>query len=208
MGLLNSFFNQTRKPEGFLGKLMVGGMNSGHAAVADWGMASLSDLQPQTILDVGCGGGRNIGALLDRYSTATGLAVDYAPVSVEKSKRHNRALINAGRCRVIQADVSALPLGSGTFDLVTAFETVYFWPGLPRCFAEVARVLKSGGAFLIVNESDGTDKTAKRFESIIDGMTCYTAQDLETELKAAGFAKINVMTHETKPWLAVLARKG
>lgn len=208
MGLLNSFFNQTRKPEGFLGKLMVGGMNSGHAAVADWGMAFLPDLQPQTVLDIGCGGGRNIGALLDRFPSAVGTAVDYAPVSVEKSKRHNRALINAGRCRVMQADVSALPLESGAFDLVTAFETVYFWPGLPRCFAEVARVLKDGGTFLIVNESDGTDKTAKKFESIIDGMVCYTAQDMEAALKAAGFAKISVMTHETKPWLAVLARKG
>ena len=207
MGLLNSFFNQTRKPEGFLGKLMVGGMNSGHAAVADWGMASLSDLQPQTILDVGCGGGRNIGALLDRYSTATGLAVDYAPVSVEKSKRHNRALINAGRCRVIQADVSALPLGSGTFDLVTAFETVYFWPGLPRCFAEVARVLKSGGAFLIVNESDGTDETSLKFEKIIDGMKCYTPETIEASLKSAGFSKVRSDHHKSKPWITVLAKK-
>jgi SAM-dependent methyltransferase len=208
MGLLKRFFNQTRKPEGILGKLMVGGMNSGHAAVADWGMAFLSDLQPQTILDVGCGGGRNIGALLDRFPAAAGTAVDYSPVSVEKSRQHNRSLIDARRCRVMQADVSTLPLETGTFDLVTAFETVYFWPGLPRCFAEVARVLKSGGAFLIVNESDGTDETSKKFESIIDGMVCYTAQDMEAALKAMGFGEFCVFRHETKPWMAVLARKG
>lgn len=208
MGLLHNFFNQTRKPEGFLGKLMVGGMNSGHAAVADWGMAFLDGLQPQKILDEGCGGGRNIGALLELYPAATGVAVDYSPVSVEKSKQHNKALIDAGRCRVIQADVSALPLERDCFDLVTAFETVYFWPGLPRSFAEVARVLKNGGTFLIVNESDGTDKTAKKFESIIDGMVCYTAQDMEAALKAAGFGEFCVFRHETKPWMAVLARKG
>ena len=208
MGLLNNFFNQTRKPEGVLGRLMVSGMNSGHAAVADWGMAFLEGLQPQTMLDVGCGGGRNIGALLDRFPAAAGVAVDYSPVSVEKSKQHNKALIDAGRCRVQQADVSALPLESGTYDLVTAFETVYFWPGLPRCFAEVARVLGDGGAFLIVNESDGTDKTAKKFESIIDGMACYTAQDIEAALKAAGFGEFCVFRHETKPWMAVLAKKG
>ncbi len=208
MGLLNSFFNQTRKPEGFLGKLMVGGMNSGHAAVADWGMAFLSDLQPQKVLDIGCGGGRNIGALLEHFPAAVGTAVDYSPVSVEKSRQHNKELIHAGRCRVMQADVSALPLERGSFDLVTAFETVYFWPGLPLCFAEVARVLKDGGTFLIVNESDGTDKTAKKFESIIDGMVCYTAQDMEAALKAAGFETIRITPHESKPWLAVLARKG
>ena len=36
MGLFKKFVNQTRKPEGFLGKMMVRSMNSGHAKVADW----------------------------------------------------------------------------------------------------------------------------------------------------------------------------
>ena len=30
MGLFKSFVSQTRKPEGFLGKMMLNGMNSGH----------------------------------------------------------------------------------------------------------------------------------------------------------------------------------
>ena len=37
MGLFKEFVSQTRKPEGFLGKVMLSGMNSGHAAMADWG---------------------------------------------------------------------------------------------------------------------------------------------------------------------------
>lgn len=42
MGLMKNFFQQTRKPEGFLGKMMVGGMNGGgHAKLADWGMSHL-----------------------------------------------------------------------------------------------------------------------------------------------------------------------
>jgi alcohol dehydrogenase class IV len=44
MALLRKFFNQTRKPEGFLGKLMLSGMNSGHAKLADWGFAHLPAL--------------------------------------------------------------------------------------------------------------------------------------------------------------------
>ncbi|NMA17183.1 MAG: class I SAM-dependent methyltransferase, partial [Clostridiaceae bacterium] len=38
MGLLKKIFNQTGKPEGFLGKMMIKGMNIGHARLADWGM--------------------------------------------------------------------------------------------------------------------------------------------------------------------------
>ena len=57
MGLFKDFVNQTRKPEGFLGKMMLKGMNTGHAKQADWGMAHLpSSLQPLKIVDLGCRG--------------------------------------------------------------------------------------------------------------------------------------------------------
>ena len=41
MGLFKDYVSQTRKPEGFLGKMMLKGMNSGHAKLADWGMGHL-----------------------------------------------------------------------------------------------------------------------------------------------------------------------
>lgn len=41
MGLFKDYVSQTRKPEGFLGKMMIKGMNSGHAKMADWGMGHL-----------------------------------------------------------------------------------------------------------------------------------------------------------------------
>ncbi len=67
MGLYKKFVNQTRKPEGTLGKKMVNGMNSGHAKMADWGMSHLPELNPSKILEAGCGGGRNAGELAKRY---------------------------------------------------------------------------------------------------------------------------------------------
>ena len=78
MGLLKSFFSQTRKPEGVLGKLMVNGMNgSGHAKLADWGMAHLGGIAPSNIAELGCGGGRNAAELLRRYPRAKLTALDY-----------------------------------------------------------------------------------------------------------------------------------
>lgn len=95
----------------------------------------------------------------------------------------------------------------GGFDLATAFETVYFWPGIERCFAEVYRVLKTGGTFLICNESDGKDETSLKFEKIIDGMKCYTPEQLEQALQSAGFAEIRAVHHPKKPWITVIAKK-
>lgn len=207
MGLFKKYVNQTRKPEGPLGKLMLGGMNSGHTKLADWGMTRLPEKAPARIVELGCGGGRNAGELLRRYPDAELTAIDHSPLSVEKAAAYNDRLIREGRCVVRQGDVSALDLPDSAFDLAAAFETVYFWPGLTACFSEVCRVLREGGAFLIVNESDGLDASGKKFEKIIDGMKCYTAEELKAALEAAGFTAVTTVHHPSKPWLCVVAVK-
>lgn len=207
MGLFKNYVSQTRKPEGLLGKLMLGGMNGGHAKLADWGMSHLDIAAPAAIAELGCGGGRNAGELLKKYPSAHVTALDDSALSVEKTKDYNKAMIAAGRCSAVQGNVAALPLEDESFELATAFETVYFWPGIERCFAEVCRVLKSGGTFLICNESDGMDAAGLKFEKIIDGMKCYTAAQLEAALRAAGFREVRTVHHPKKPWITLAATK-
>ncbi len=207
MGLLKKFFMQTKKPEGFLGKLMVGGMNSGHAKLADWGMSHLDGVSPLRIAELGCGGGRNARVLIEKYPEAKLSALDYSAESVAKARKTNKEYIASGRCMVVQGNVTALPYEKETFDLATAFETVYFWPGLAKCFTEICRIIRPGGVFMICNESDGTDKTGVRFEKIIDGMKCYTAEQLMSELQKTGFSKVVSDHHPDKPWITVLATK-
>lgn len=207
MGLFKSFVSQTRKPEGLLGKMMLSGMNSGHAKLADWGFTHLPEITPEKAVDLGCGGGRNAGELLKRYPNAHVTAIDYSELSVEKAKVYNKAMITAGRCTVQQGDVSDLRLAADAFDLATAFETIYFWPGIERCFAQVAKILKPGGTFMICNESDGMDPTSLKYEKIIDGMKNHTVEEIESALKAAGFSEVMSDHHPSKPWITVLAKK-
>ena len=186
---------------------MVSGMNSGHAKLADWGFTHLPVIMPEKAVDLGCGGGRNVGELLKKYPKAHVTGVDYSELSVEKAKNCNRESIAAGRCSIQQGAVSALKFAGDTFDLATAFETVYFWPGLEKCFTQVAQVLKPGGYFMICNESDGMDETARKFEKIIDGMKLYTSDEIEAALRAAGFSEVKSDHHPSSPWITVLARK-
>ncbi|MBO6262986.1 MAG: class I SAM-dependent methyltransferase [Clostridia bacterium] len=205
MGLLKKFFNQTRKPEGFLGKIMVAGMNGGsHAKLANFGLALVGG-DFRRIADLGCGGGRNVGELLTRYPTAHVTGIDYSAVSVEKAQKRNQKF--GERCEIRQGDVSKLDLPLGEYDLATAFETVYFWPGLEKCFSNVYGALKSGGLFLITNESDGLDETGRKFEKIIDGMKVYTADEICAALEKVGFEIVKSAHHDKNPWIAVLAKK-
>ena len=207
MGLFKKFINQTARPEGFLGRLMIRGMNRGHGKLADWGISTLGIGEPDEILDIGCGGGRHIHKMLGLYPAARGAAVDYSPLCVQKAAEYNRKEIMAGRLTVDVGDAADLPFPDEKFDLITAFETVYFWPGLVRCFTQAARVLKPDGVFLIVNETDGIEPVGRKFEKMIDRMTDYTAEELEEALRGAGFAHTAVSRHSVFPWIAVAARK-
>lgn len=205
MGLFRTILKHTHKPEGVLGSCMVGLMNHGHASVADWGMKILPPEPGKRMVELGCGGGRNAKALLKNNPTAKLTAVDFSEISVQKTQKCNAQSIQSGRCTVVQADVSALPFSDGAFDLATAFETVYFWPGPLESFREVYRVLAPGGRFLIVNESDGAKATDARWASLIDDLVIYTEEELCSFLMEAGFGIERVEHDRAKHWLCILA---
>ena len=200
-----SFFENTRKPIGLGGKIMVAMMNLGHSPVARWGLRFLKPAPDAKVLDCGCGGGANIKKLLKKCPEGIVKGIDYSPISVEKSKKINKTAVAKGHCDVLCASVAKLPFESERFDLITAFETVYFWPDLPRCFREVYRVLKPGGTFLICNESNGDTDKDKKWTEIIGGMTIYKDIELKAYLEQAGFHEVQI--HKKKSWLCITARK-
>ena len=202
-----SFFENTRKPVGFGGKIMVAMMNLGHSPVARWGLQFLNAAPDAKVLDCGCGGGANIKRLLKKCPEGIVKGIDYSPISVEKSKKVNEAAIAEGRCTVLQGSVADMIFAGDWFDAVTAFETVYFWPGPTESFREVCRVLKPNGLFLIVNESDGTNRSDEKWLDVIEGLQIFDKAQLSNFLKDAGFSKIIVDHDETKHRLCIMAMK-
>lgn len=86
-----SFFENTRKPVGFGGKIMVAMMNFGHSAMAGWGLHFLQPAPDAMVLDCGCGGGANIKTLLKLCPDGKVQGIDYSAVSVGKNAK--------GQCR-------------------------------------------------------------------------------------------------------------
>ena len=91
--------------------------------------------------------------------------------------------------------------------MITAFETIYFWPDIEHSFNEVKKVLKPGGMFVIVNEDDGLSGNNEKWEKLIEGMHTYNPQEIRLHLTNAGFHDINVRRDEQRHWLCVTAVK-
>lgn len=207
MILKKLFYGNTRKPKGILGNIMINKMNIGHAKLSDWGFSHLNNINPTQIADLGCGGGINIKKLIKIFPNATVTGFDYSKVSIKKSKEENKDSINKGICKLVQGDVSCMPFENETFDLLTAVETIYFWPGPQKSFQEVYRVLKTGGVFIIINEFDGISQREQYYANLIDGLRLYSKQDLTNILTEVGFKNIVADHNEQKHWLVVVARK-
>ncbi len=131
--------------------------------------------------------------------------VDISDVSVTTARRVNRSAIADGRCAVWQGSVDELIFAADWFDAVTAFETVYFWPDLPKSFREIRRVLRPGGTLLICNECSGDAPGDETWTKKIAGMRIYPAAELQRLLEQAGFRRIQI--HKTSRWLCLTAQK-
>lgn len=186
MGIRDNFGN----PKGLLGRLMLAGMNMGHTPMASWGFTQFAVPQDGKIADIGCGGGYNVKRLLERTARGTVYGIDISEVSVKKSKATNKAFLGT-RCEIFQSSAEFLPFADGALDLVTAFETVYFWDNIGVCFAEVRRALKPGGQFVVINDPGDPEK---HWETMVANMTAYTADEIAALMEAAGFTDIKVTT--------------
>src|SRR5215471_4727964 len=200
---------QCRKPAGWLGRLIVGGMNRSHSALTAWGLQHTAILDTYTVLDVGCGGGQTIRRLAAMASSGKVHGVDYSETSVAASRALNKAEIESGRVDVQVAGVSHLPFADNTFDLVTAVETHYYWPDRLGDLREVRRVLKPGGSVLIIAEAFRGRKFDLPYRlsmKLLSG-AYLTADEHKQLLADAGYVDSNIFVEHSKGWICATARK-
>ncbi len=92
-------------------------------------------------LDVGCGTGFNVGRLLDRGFSVSGLEPSVA--------MRQRAVRDNPRAEIVDGDIRALPYKSDAFDVVVCIEVIRYLDDPAEALAEMLRVLAPGGLAFI-----------------------------------------------------------
>lgn len=209
VGTLLAVVGQCRRPKWGIGRLFLWVMNLQHSQVTNWGLQHLQLDKSFTILDVGCGGGRTIQKLAAIASEGKVHGIDYSADSVAVARSVNRELIKSRRVDIQQGSVSQLPFPDGTFDIVTAVETHYYWPNLTADMREILRVLKPGGRLVIIAET----YKGRRFDALYRPVmkllrATYLSVSEHRELfAAAGYSEIEVFEERQKGWICTIGRR-
>ncbi len=112
------------------------------------------DWHGRKVLEVGCGQGTVLTHLARRKAGMVG--VDMSRVSIARTCAGARELgLHVG---VAQSDAESLPFPDESFDAVVSFGVLHHTPDTARAVREVRRVLKPGGAAIVMLYRTGNPK--------------------------------------------------
>jgi ubiquinone/menaquinone biosynthesis C-methylase UbiE len=151
-------------------------------ALGDWN-------KEQQALDIATGGGHTALAVAPHVGQIT--VTDLTPRMLEKAREFIlvQGVTNA---QFLVADAEQLPFDAETFDRVTCRIAPHHFPNIEQAVSEVARVLKPGGLFLLIDcmapsdeELDAFDNKVEKWRDSSHGRSC-TAEEWQAFFANAG----------------------
>jgi len=184
LNLTEWVFGQSRNPSGFWGRTMGRLMNLAHVPLYRRLCEEVPSGAGDQVLDIGCGGGKCISLFAQSTPGVTVFGIDTSSEMIAMAEKINRKFIEQGRVKLYEGSVSVLPFEDSCFDLVVACESIHFWPDLEKDLDEVARVLKPGGHFLVLNRYARNKKEAEKMK---EHFSLLYPEDYRNVLERAGF---------------------
>lgn len=117
----------------------------------------IAALNPQSVLDVGCGPGTAIGMLAEKLPGARIVGADPSGSMVSICSRRLSAPIAEGRVSVVQGssmDVSV----DGKFDIIFTSLSFHHWNNREEGLKHLSTLLKPGGRIMIFEKLSGSGK--------------------------------------------------
>jgi trans-aconitate 2-methyltransferase len=164
-----------------------------------WGRDALKRLRLQgteTVLELGCGSGRDTERLLSALPRGRVVALDGSRQMLEQL--HARLGDGDGRLQALHCDLREPLALDGQFDAVVSVATLHWLPDHEHVFGELAAALRPGGRLVIEAGGDGNIEGFLRAvgpQGQRDGARFWNFADIpqtRAHLRAAGFQDIAV----------------
>jgi ubiquinone/menaquinone biosynthesis C-methylase UbiE len=142
------------------------------------------------VLDLGCGAGHLSFTVAPHVKSVTAYDLTSEMLDVVRQEAERRNLRNV---ITRQGRADELPFEAASYDWVCTRYSAHHWAGLPKAIAEIRRVLKPGGSFLLIDtcapENPLLDTHLQAIELLRDGshLRNYTPAQWGAMLRAQGF---------------------
>lgn len=143
-----------------------------------------------TILDVPCGGGVALRGLRPGQHVCW-IGVDVEPAMLRRARRR-AARWPSVRTRLIEGDMTALPLEDGVADLCLSYGSLHCVPNPEAALAEMARCLRPGGRLVGSTFLAQGSRRQRLLLRIDDFGRTGTADDLRRWLRECGLTDVSV----------------
>jgi SAM-dependent methyltransferase len=180
---------QLRKPSGLGGRIAGRAMALANTKPNALAIAALGLRDGESLLELGCGPGHALNALLHSTNAAWAVGIDWSETMLAQAVRHNRAPVEAGRLALVRSDFAALPFITESVDVILAVNVVYFMRS-SAAMREAHRVLRPGGRIVVY----ASDRSAMRGWPFAGPEThrLFNQDGLVALLVEAGFAPDSV----------------
>ena len=111
-------------------------------------LARLDGLEPDRVLDLGCGTGQLTERLGEAFPDALVIGADLSNGMLERASDR---VSDAHRAAFLRADAQRLPLASASLDVVTCTESFHWYADQVAAAAELARLVRPGGRIVIAS---------------------------------------------------------
>lgn len=146
--LVHRLGTQLRHPAGLPGRVTGSLMGIANARPNALAIAALDLRADESVLELGCGPGHALQALLRDARRSKVIGVDWSDVMLAQAARRNRGALATGRLELIRGDFAKLPLVDSIADAILAVNVVYFMANA-AALGEARRVLRPGGRVVL-----------------------------------------------------------
>jgi SAM-dependent methyltransferase len=160
------------------------------------------------VVDLCAGLGGPARYLAHRYGAMV-IGIELTPARVAGAAELTQRVGLDGQVRIIEGNVTDLPLPDASYDAVVSQEALLHVPDLQRAFGEAHRVLRPGGRLAFTNWIIHRPLSEAQRQLLWDGMAAASliAIDRHAELlRGAGFA-IEAIEDETDSWGVILTER-
>ena len=147
----------------------------------------------RSVLDVGCGSGMLLAAMLAAAPAAQGLGVELDPRAATLAAQNLARQGFDGRARVVVGEAREKLQGEGPFDVALLANVVYYLPVVdrPALFRQVRDTLAPGGALIVVTTALTDDLFSRHFDLLLraqqGAMELPDMDVLRAQVEEAGF---------------------